>query len=144
MTDVACVLVLVAVFHAKHFVADYPLQTHPFFLGKFREDWSFVFPLAVHCAIHGGLTFLIAVVAGAPAPLSAVLGALNATVHFVMDRIKAGRTYLGRWKALSAREFPTATDAQKRSNALFWNALGFDQFIHGLTDLACVFLIVTR
>ncbi|HVT62569.1 MAG TPA: hypothetical protein VHD33_03685 [Legionellaceae bacterium] len=85
-----------------------------------------------------------------------------------MDRIKAGKKYMGRWKALSASEWVEAkrrsecewvdihgdqiTDATKPMNAiyrkqiignrLFWICLGIDQLIHHLTHYVCIYFIL--
>jgi hypothetical protein len=70
------------------------------------------------------------------------LAIFDATIHFIMDRLKAGPKYLGRWKSLSAREFPTATPQQIRDNGLFWLSLGFDQLVHGLTHYTIIWYVL--
>jgi hypothetical protein len=135
---------LLLAFQVKHFLADYPLQSPAFFLGKFRRGWDFLPALVAHALIHGGLTSMICAVAGAPFGRCLLLGAFDTLVHGTMDRIKAGHRYMGRWKPLTASEYPTATPAQKLGNKLFWNALGFDQMVHHLTHYAVIWALVCR
>ena len=158
MSPVAAALLLVAAFKVKHFVADYPLQT-PYMLGKFKPT-GWVRPLAAHAGVHAAITALVALGAGAGL-LALGCALLDFVVHFVMDRVKASPNLMGRWKALSAGEYRSAarmaeydgTDPELvgaarfgrqllRHNTLFWNCLGIDQLVHGLTDLAVVALIV--
>jgi hypothetical protein len=148
---------LLVIFHLKHFLADYPLQT-PYMLGKFKSGWGWIKPLAAHAGIHSAFTSAISAGAGATWRLAIGLAALDFAIHFVMDRIKASPHQLGRWKALSANEMkavmrgydpssgtPISDSIQRhylRSNKLFWWSLGLDQMVHGLTDLAVCALLV--
>src|ERR1700686_5136816 len=91
-------------YQLKHFLADYPLQSNRYMLGKFL-DHGWVKPLLAHVAVHGAGTFLIACLFGR-LDLALQLAVFDAGVHFIMDRLKAGRRYMGRWKPLSATEFP--------------------------------------
>jgi hypothetical protein len=50
--------------------------------------------------------------------------------HFIMDRVKAGPRYLGRYSDMT--------------RTTFWVALGFDQMFHHLTHMWIVWVIVTR
>ena len=115
---------LLAVFQAKHFVADFPLQG-TWMLGKFRPGWDFVGPLAVHAGVHGAMTLAVALFV---APQLWWLGLLDMLVHFTMDRIKAGPKYLGRWKP---------------DNKYFWWSLGLDQMVHHMTHYVCIYFLVT-
>ena len=156
--------VLLVVYQLKHFLADYIFQGE-YMLGKFKPGWTFVGPLLAHVAVHGAMTLLIAVTSvifmGATDAYfvltrALAIAGLDVIVHFFMDRIKAGPRYMGRWKALSANEFPNvmqelkcdvdehAAKARKRlrDNVLFWWALGFDQMVHHLTHYACILLIL--
>lgn len=141
------VFLMLLAFQVKHFVVDYPMQVPKFFLGKFRSDWGFVGPLAAHAGLHAAATFAILVGFGCRAHLAAALALLNGSVHFVMDRAKASSRCLGRWKPLTAEQWVAADAAgdraKLRGNSLFWVALGFDQLVHHLTDLACVW-VATR
>jgi len=133
------IFTLLLAFQLKHFLADYPLQRR-FMLGKFRDDWGFVPPLLAHVAVHAAGTFLIACWFGVRR--AAVLALLDASVHFVMDRVKASKRYLGRYKPLTAETAPAATPAQWASNDRFWWSVGLDQGVHHLTHYAIIFAIV--
>ncbi len=136
MTTIFTLLVL---FQLKHFLADYPLQTR-YMLGKFQDGWTFVSPLFAHVCVHGLMTF--AIVAAFKPPLAASLMFFDMAVHFVMDRIKAGKKYLGRYKTLTAETAATATPEQWRSSDRFWWSVGFDQSIHHLTHYAIIYMVV--
>jgi hypothetical protein len=118
------VFVLFVVFQLKHFVADFPLQNR-YMLQKQRSDWSFLGPLALHCAIHAVLTLAIVLVVQ---PRLWWLSICDFIIHFMMDRIKAGPRYLGRY-----------SDITKTS---FWAALGLDQMVHHLTHLWIIWMLV--
>ena len=135
------VFLLLVLFQVKHFLADYPLQ-NGYMLGKFKPGWDFAGPLAAHAGVHALFTFAIVFAFVHSVLFSAGMAVFDFVVHFTMDRMKAGPNYLGRWKALSATEFPTATAKQKKGNTYFWQALGFDQMVHHLTHYAIIAFIV--
>ncbi len=139
-------------------------------LGKFKPGVAFIRPLAAHCGVHAFMTFFIAVIYfrfdGGPkyvsweeARFAFGLCLFDFVIHFIMDRIKAAPHYLGRFKALSAREMgalqggePSKTFAgitygeimkMKKSNTYFWWCLGFDQMVHHLTHYYIIFRLVT-
>lgn len=91
------------VFQIKHWLADYPGQT-PYMLGKFKET-GWVRPLAAHCSVHMLFTFFIALGWTHNFLLSLGLGIFDFVVHFIMDRIKASPKMLGRYQALTKRDF---------------------------------------
>ena len=97
------IFALLLVYQAKHYICDYPLQIR-WMIGKFRKDWTFLLPLLAHAGVHGLFTLAICLVV---APSLWWLSLFDATIHFFMDRIKAGPKYLGKFKALSAKEFET-------------------------------------
>src|SRR5262249_37291025 len=99
----ATVLWLLLVFETKHLFADFFLQGE-YMLGKFkRQGWQL--PLAAHCAVHAAFTLAICLLVR---PELFWLAGVDFSVHFVMDRIKASPDLLGRYKNLSAREYPAA------------------------------------
>jgi hypothetical protein len=162
--------ILLVVFQIKHFIADYPLQT-PYMLGKFK-DKGWIKPLSAHCGVQAIFTFLIAATAlGWDKDVGLyVLGlsALDFTIHFIMDRIKASPKMLGRYESISKGQFKGLSearslavqgigfknldetakseikiiDAKFKGNKYFWWALGFDQMVHHLTDILIIFLII--
>ncbi|MDX9731130.1 MAG: DUF3307 domain-containing protein [Bdellovibrionales bacterium] len=118
------VFVLLFVFQLKHFIADFPLQNR-YMLQKTRSDWSFIIPLAYHCAIHAIITLMICL---AVQPQLWWLAVVDFVVHFTMDRIKAGPRYLGRYR-----------DTSKTG---FWVAFGIDQMVHHFTHYWIIWMLV--
>ncbi len=152
------------VFLVKHFISDYLLQGS-YMLGKFKPGWDFLPPLIAHCSVHAGFTLGLVLLYHKPG--LEWLALMDFCIHFVMDRIKAGPRYLGRFKNFSANEYrgfmqkdgpkeavwsPTGLEVvsltesdlkwKLRSNTLFWWSLGFDQLVHHLTDLAIIYIMV--
>ena len=147
------IFLILVVFQFKHFLADYRFQG-PYMLQKFLPGWDFFWPLVAHCGVHSAFTLIIVMSVN---PSLGWLAGVDFVAHFLMDRIKAGPKYLGRFKALSARDFqktmrfknnmarigvplrPHGVAATKlKHNTLFWWSLGFDQMVHHLTDLFIV------
>jgi len=138
----------------KHFIADYLLQGK-YMLGKFK-DKGWILPLSAHCVIHYLFTASIAVACGLSTFQAFLLGALDFTIHFIMDRIKASPKMLGRYAALSKNEMYAIIHRQRnnglmpddkellKSNVLFWWSLGLDQMVHHLTDILIIYLIVSN
>jgi hypothetical protein len=118
--------VLMGVFQVKHFLADFPLQTR-YMLKKTKSGWDFVPPLAVHCFVHSAMTLAIVLYMK---PSLWWLSLVDFVSHFIMDRVKAGPRYLGRYSDMT--------------RTTFWVALGFDQMFHHLTHMWIVWVIVTR
>lgn len=116
--------ILLILFQIKHFIGDFPLQRE-YMLKKTLAGWEFVIPLSTHCAVHCLLTLAIILPIN---PSLWWLGILDFVVHFIMDRIKSGPRYLGRFN--------------DRDRPGFWNALGFDQLIHHLTGFYIVWVVV--
>lgn len=125
MTQLESTLLLVAVFQVKHFICDFPLQTK-YMLKKVSGQWDFVPPLALHSAVHAFATALICLWWNPT--LWMALTALDFVVHFIMDRIKSGPKYLGRFN-----------DPKKASH---WYAFGFDQMVHHLTHAFIVYVLI--
>lgn len=113
------------VFQLKHFIADFPLQRE-YMLKKVSPNWDFLLPLSLHSAVHAVLTLSICMVVN---PSLWWLAIADFVIHFLMDRIKSGPRYLGRFN--------------DRNRPGFWNALGFDQMIHHLTHLWIVWVLVS-
>jgi hypothetical protein len=117
---------LLVIFQFKHFIADFPLQI-PYMLRKFRPGWDFLLPLATHCLVHGFLTLVICLIF---APMLVWLAGVDFIVHFIMDRIKSGPKYLGRFS--------------NSAKSAYWIAFGFDQMVHHLTHIYIVWVIVSH
>lgn len=125
MNDIQWLVLLFAIYNVKHFLADYVFQ-NVYMLQKSRPGWDFVWPLSIHCGVHAAFSLGIILWWN---PTYWWLAIVDFIVHFVMDRIKAGPRYLGRYHDM-------------RSKA-FWVTFGFDQLVHHLTHLSiCWFLLV--
>lgn len=108
-------LALMTALLAKHFIADFPLQTK-YMLGKFGPYPKYILPLLAHSAVHVFTTLLI-LAFFLPPPLAAGVALAEGALHFGIDRVKASPQLLGRWAP---------------SSPYFWWALGADQLAHGL------------
>jgi len=150
---------LLVLFQLKHFIADYPLQ-NKYMLQKFKPDWGCFVPLLVHASVHAAFTLAICLWI---APHLWWLALVDLITHFIMDRIKAGRKYLGKFSALSGAEIKPILDniggrvhvddamdrsirhdwkRQLRHNTYFWWSLGVDQMVHHLVHYYIIFAIV--
>lgn len=150
--------VLLALFQLKHFFADYPLQ-RPWMLGKFL-DKGWVLPLAAHCAVHAAFTIAIGLFCGwVPLGIVLLMGLFDFCAHFTMDRVKASRKLLGRFKPLNGLEYSAMhaaaagnpigapypveeAKARLRSNRWFWHSLGLDQMVHHFTHYVIILVYV--
>jgi len=121
---IGTVFLYAVLFQMKHFVCDFPLQRE-YMLKKTVPGWDFVPPLALHCSVHATVTLGILLTFR---PDLWMLALLDFCMHFVMDRIKSGPRYLGRF---NDKERPG-----------FWNALGFDQMIHHFTHYTIIWFMV--
>ena len=119
------IFALLVLFQMKHFVADFPLQNEWMVFGKARDGVAWLGPLGVHVLIHGTLSLFILLWL---APAFWYLCFVDAGTHLVMDRIKAWKLLLNRWKV---------------HEAMFFNVLGFDQMVHHLTNFWMVYWIFT-
>ena len=123
MTSAA--IALLALLLVKHFVGDFVLQT------KWQVHQKGIYGAPgglVHSGIHvaGTLVALIALMT----PVSLIVPVLIAefVIHYHID-----------WgKERIVRRFGW------REGARFWNAMGFDQLLHGLTYLAIVVYVIGR
>ncbi len=117
--------ILLVVYQLKHFVCDFPLQ-RGWMLNKIRPGWDFIPPLSAHAAVHSLASLAIIFVMHKPQLWW--LAIVDFAAHFIMDRIKAGPKYLGRFK--------------DKTKAPYWNSLGFDQMVHHLTHLYLVWVLI--
>lgn len=124
--NVELFIYLLIIFQFKHFFADFVFQ-NVWMLQKARPGWDFVPPLAIHCGVHAAVTLAIALYLN---PSLWWLAVVDFAVHFVMDRIKAGPHYLGRFN-----------DVRSKS---FWVSFGFDQMVHHLTHIYICFMLASH
>lgn len=118
------VIVLLIIFQIKHYVADYVFQ-NKYMLGKFNPGWDFFWPLMLHACVHGIYTAAICLMVS---PSLVWLGVIDAIQHFIVDRIKAGPKYLGRFN-----------DKTKPS---YWLVLGADQMAHHLFHYFVIYALI--
>lgn len=115
-------------------------------LGKFKPFPDFVLPLAAHSGTHALFTLVIGLAFGISFPVAIKLALLDFVIHFIVDRLKASPSLLGRFKALDKQSYLTAIvngDSKAlKGNTYFWWALGFDQFLHHLTHYYFIWVIV--
>lgn len=116
--------ILLLIFQVKHFIADFPLQ-FPYMLRKFRPGWDFVLPLTTHCLVHAFITLMICLVVQ---PQLWWLSLFDFVAHFVMDRIKSGPRYLGRFK--------------DSTTTAYWFFFGLDQMVHHITHMIIVYVLI--
>jgi hypothetical protein len=119
------ILVAVAVLMAKHMAADFFLQS----AYQCRNKGTYVHPGGLlHSGIHVALTPLVYLVT-APVSLLLAIGIAvgEFAVHYHIDWAKEQIIRRCGWTPQTSR---------------FWNALGFDQFLHGLTYLTIVAVLV--
>lgn len=93
-------------------------------LGKFKDGKEWILPLLSHVAVHGLFTLGLCLLLN---PSLWWLMFVDMVIHFIMDRIKASKDLLGRWK---------------HDEKPYWMVLGVDQTVHGLTDLLVLYLLV--
>ena len=104
-------------FATKHLLADFILQTNWMARGKEqRSGWGP--PLLAHALCHAILTLAITLVTAAHLWW---LSLVDLAVHLAIDRSKTLLAQRGGWRTDQAR---------------FWWLLGFDQYLHQLTNLA--------
>jgi hypothetical protein len=119
LVSVSTMAALAAAMAVKHYLADFLLQTNWMARGKEGER-RWLLPLAAHAGCHAALTLAVAL---AVAPRLWWLCLVDFTIHAAIDKAKAnvGR----RWALIPAQP-------------QFWWLMGFDQLLHGLTDLGLV------
>ena len=111
---------LLIVLFLKHNLADFVFQTRCMSQKSAQQNW--LGPLALHCAVHAVLTFVV-ICPFFPAFVWLVT-VTDYCLHFLIDY----------WKAQFAR-YPFGTPA-------FWWTFGLDQFLHAMTYVLLVYLIV--
>lgn len=124
-TQLEQVFILLIYFQWKQFMADFPLQGE-YMLKKVSAGWDFLLPLLVHCAVHSVLTGIVVLIFF---PHVWWLIIVDFVIHFIMDRIKSGPKYLGRFN--------------DKERASYWTCFGFDQMVHHLTHFYLVWVMVT-
>lgn len=116
-------LIILLLLFTKHFIIDFPLQKPYQYLNK----GTYGHPGGLlHSGLHGAATWLC-LVWFAPF-LSIVLGVVDFIVHYHIDWAKMNLNAKMGWGA--------------NTHEQFWWLLGFDQYLHALTYIGIVALVV--
>jgi len=111
-----------AAFIGKQFVADFLLQNQWMAFGKERAK-GWIAPLIAHAGVHAALTAVIFTLLG---PSLAWLAVVDFVVHLAIDRAKG---VIGRRFGLTTK------------STYFWWLLGFDQLLHHATHAMFVVML---
>ena len=116
-------LLLVLLLFTKHFIVDFPLQNSYQYLNK----GTYGHPGGLlHSSLHGLSTMLVVWFF---APLASVLmGVIDAVVHYHIDWAKMKLNSKFNWKPESSNKF--------------WYLLGFDQYLHALTYILMIGILI--
>jgi hypothetical protein len=116
MTTLFLILVNFMIFH---FLCDYVWQ-NKYMLGKIKDFPDFILPLALHSAVSSlgvCIVLFISKLLFFPITIGFIIKwtILNFIIHFIIDRIKANKNLLNRWRP---------------DHKYFWWVLGGDQMLH--------------
>ena len=117
-------LLIVALFVFKHFLADWVFQTQWMVDGKGRKH-GWLLPLAAHAGLHGIFTFVLMWIYSKSFVVGLICGLIDFSAHFAIDRVKSSPAMFGSYKQPDSK--------------YFWILLGADQAAHQATYLAIVF-----
>jgi hypothetical protein len=118
------ILIALTIFQLKHFIADFVVQTEY----QWRNKGTYGHPGGlVHAGIHAVGSFLAALALGAWAGALALVMIADFTIHYHLDWCKER---FNRRHELS------------HADALYWFSFGVDQFLHQMTYLAIIWMIV--
>jgi len=124
-TQLEQAFILLVIYQVKHLLCDFPLQ-RGYMLNKIRPGWDFIPPLSAHCLVHSVFTLSIALAVNPSVWLQLLV--IDFVTHFIMDRLKAGPKYMGRYR--------------DKTKASYWNCLGFDQMVHHITHIYLVWVLI--
>ncbi len=125
ITDGHNIYLILFLFQIKHLFCDFFLQPKKVATQKASAHWDFVLSLSIHTLTHAGGTLIIVLLYNSALWWLAILDCI---FHFIIDRIKAGPRYLGRFN--------------NTNQAIFWNILGVDQAIHHITNIFFTYIIM--
>lgn len=118
------ILLALLFFNIKHLLGDFVFQNTYMVLGKGAGGWKFVKPLSLHCLVHVVLSTGIVCLLLDTGFLWFV--PLEFVVHFIIDRLKSGPHYGGRF-------------SMNGNPKMFWTLFGVDQLAHQLTYILFIF-----
>ncbi|NQW02125.1 MAG: DUF3307 domain-containing protein [Rhodospirillales bacterium] len=112
----------------KHFICDFPLQSHPF-LHAYKGNYGGAGGIC-HALIQGAGTLLVlALIPGIGIETALTYAALDTVIHYHIDWAKTSLNSKMNWG-------PTTNDK-------FWILLGFDQFLHHMTYVLIAYLVIS-
>jgi hypothetical protein len=135
------VVLLLALFAVKHYLADWQFQTKWMVEGKRLRGVGFIIPLATHAGIHAGLTlyvvlaFAVLVSSWWIAGWALACALFDLSAHFLMDRLKGVMTRQ-RWTIIKTPALVNVIKPRSKIWMISWMLI--DQTVHGLTYLAIV------
>ena len=112
----------------KHFVCDFPLQSHPF-LRSHKGDYGALGGIC-HALIQGvGPLLVLVLLPSVDLETALQFAALDAIIHYHIDWSKMTLNKKMGWGPMTGDKF--------------WILLGFDQFLHHMTYVLIAYLILT-
>lgn len=128
------IIVLFFLFFTKHFFVDFMFQDA--YMYKNKGIYGHMGGI-IHAVLHGWATFMICIFYGAfyHIPFDQIhlwysVGILDAIVHYHIDYLKVKINDAKNW--------------QCNTSERFWHLLGLDQYLHYLTYLVIVFMLVHK
>jgi len=119
------VLLILLLLFLKHFVVDFPLQAFPY---QYKNKGTYGHPGGlIHSGLHAWATYLILFLFF-DWPIAIMLGILDGFIHYHIDWAKMNLN-----KKLG---YGPTTHEQ------FWVLLGLDQFLHALTYILIIFILL--
>jgi hypothetical protein len=119
-------LLLLLALATKHFIVDFPLQAFPY---QYTNKGTYLHPGGLlHSGLHVCGTYLAVVLFVAHPGLAVWMALLDGVVHYHIDWAKMNINRIYKWG-------PTTHEQ-------FWSLLGFDQYLHMLTYLGIVWILV--
>lgn len=113
----------------KHFVCDFPLQSHPF-LYSHKAEYGALGGIT-HALIHGvGTLVVLFLLPDIDAQTVLLFAAIDSLIHYHIDWAKMSLNKKMGWGP---------TNSEK-----FWMLLGFDQFLHHLTYVLIAYWVMAR
>jgi hypothetical protein len=124
MTPEQILVVLVLLF-SKHFIVDFPLQAFPY---QYKNKGTYGHPGGlIHSGLHAWGTYLV-LIWFANLPMAIMLGLLDGFIHYHID-----------WAKMNLNK---KLGYEPTTHEQFWVLLGFDQFLHSLTYVLIIFILL--
>lgn len=124
MSPEQLLLILLLLF-LKHFIVDFPLQAFPY---QYKNKGTYGHPGGLlHSGLHAWATYLV-VLMFFDWPIAIMLGLLDGGIHYHID-----------WAKMNLNK---KLGYGPNTHEQFWVLLGFDQFLHSLTYLLIIFILL--